>query len=97
MKSVFIPFNQAYKDRILDIFEKYTIRGFTLWESVQGRGTKKGEPHYGDHAWPTMNSAFITIVEDEKVDKLLEALHALDIQTESQGLHAYIWNIEKMI
>ncbi len=97
MKSVFIPFNEAYKDRILEILDKLSIRGFTQWEAVQGRGTKRGEPHYGSHAWPTMNSAVITIIEDEKVDKLLDVLHELDMQTEAQGLHAYVWNIEKAI
>ncbi len=97
MKAVFIPFNQAYIDRILEIFDELMVRGFTQWDSVLGRGSKKGEPHYGSHAWPTLNSAIITIVEDEKVDKLLEALHKLDMQTEAQGLHAYVWNVEKSI
>ena len=93
MKSVFIPFNQAYKDRILDILSKLNLRGFTFWESVQGRGTHTGEPHYGSHAWPTMNSAMLVIVPEEKVQALLDALHALDKKTEAQGLHAYVWNV----
>lgn len=97
MKAVFIPYNQAYKDRLIDILDKMNIRGFTNWNDVQGRGTKKGEPHYGDHAWPTMNSAIITMVPDEKVDSLLEKIHALDILTEAQGIHAFVWNIEKMV
>ncbi|MDR1119943.1 MAG: hypothetical protein LBM08_03405 [Dysgonamonadaceae bacterium] len=97
MKSVFIPFNQSYKDDLIQIFEELSIRGYTFWENVQGRGTKRGEPHYGNHAWPTMNSAIITIVEDDKVDRLLKALHALDQETEMQGLHAFVWNVEAMI
>ncbi len=97
MKSVFIPFNQAYKERIIEILDKLSIRGFTQWETVQGRGTQRGEPHYGDHAWPTMNSAIITIVPDEKVGTLLQRLHELDMKTEAQGLHAYVWNIEQMV
>lgn len=97
MKSVFIPFNRAYKDRILDILGKLNLRGFTFWESVQGRGTHRGEPHYGSHAWPTMNSAMLVIIPDEKVQPLLDALHALDKEAEKQGLHAYVWNVEQMI
>ncbi len=97
MKAVFIPYNQAYKDRLIEMLERMNIRGFTLWETVQGRGAKKGEPHYGDHAWPTMNSAIITMVPDDKVDPLLEKIHTLDMQTEAQGLHAFVWNIEKMV
>lgn len=97
MKAVFIPYNEAYKERIIEIFDKMSIRGYTNWDGVQGRGTKKGQPHYGDHAWPTMNSAIITIIDDAKVDKLLEVLHEMDLQTEAQGLHAFVWNIEKMV
>jgi hypothetical protein len=68
-----------------------------MWETIQGRGSVKGEPHYGDHAWPTLNSAILTVVPDEKVDDLLRKLHELDIGTERQGLHAFVWNVEKMI
>lgn len=97
MKAVFIPYNQAYKDRLIEILDKLSIRGFTNWENVQGRGTKKGNPHYGDHTWPTMNSAIVTMIPDEKVDPLLEKIHELDIKTEAQGIHAFVWNIEKMV
>ena len=97
MKAVFIPYNEAYKDRLIEILDKLNIRGFTNWNGVQGRGTKKGEPRYGTHAWPTMNSAIVTMIEDEKVDQLLEKLHELDKKTEEQGLHAYVLNVEKMI
>ena len=97
MKAVFIPYNEAYKERLIEILDRLNIRGFTNWDGVQGRGTKKGQPHYGDHAWPTMNSAIITIIDDEKVERLLSILHEMDMQTEAQGLHAYVWNIENMI
>lgn len=82
---------------MIRILDELSIRGYTFWENVQGRGTQKGEPHYGNHAWPTMNSAILTVVEDEKASRLLEILHKLDAETEAQGLHAYVWNIEKAI
>ena len=31
MKAVFIPYNQAYKERLIDILDKMNIRGFTMW------------------------------------------------------------------
>jgi len=97
MKAVFIPYNQAYKDRLIEILEKMSIRGFTMWDQVQGRGSNTGDPHYGNHAWPTMNSAILTIIPDEKVEDLLEKIHALDIQTEKQGIHAFVWSIDRMV
>ena len=97
MKAVFIPYNQAYRERLIVIFDKMNIRGFTLWEGVQGRGSKTGEPHYGSHAWPTLNSSILTVIPDEKVADLLEKIHALDEETEKQGIHAFVWDVEKMI
>ena len=64
---------------------------------MQGRGSASGEPHYGSHAWPSMNSAVLTIVDDDRVDALLDALHALDLETEKLGLRAFVWDVEKTI
>ena len=92
MKAIFISFNQAYYEMILSIMDRNNIRGFTYWEEVQGRGSKNGE-----HAWPTLNSAILAMVPDEKVDPFLDLLHKMDLQTEAQGLRAFVWNIEKSI
>ncbi|MDH6533643.1 hypothetical protein D0T51_01425 [Parabacteroides sp. 52] len=97
MKAVFISFNQAYYEMILAIMDRNNIRGFTYWETVQGRGTHKGEPHYGSHAWPTLNSAILAIVEKEKVSNFLDLLNKLDKQTEAQGLRAFVWDVEQSI
>lgn len=97
MKAIFISFNQAYYEMLLSIMDRNNIRGFTYWEEVQGRGSKNGEPHYGSHAWPTLNSAILAMVPDEKVAPFLDLLHKMDLQTEAQGLRAFVWNIEKSI
>lgn len=97
MKSVMITFDQAYYNRIISLLDRLNCRGFTYWEQVQGRGSVKGEPHYGSHAWPSMCSAIMTVVEDHRVDPLLDALHAMDVKTEQLGLRAFVWNIERSI
>ncbi|MDR0893999.1 MAG: hypothetical protein LBN06_01665 [Prevotellaceae bacterium] len=97
MKSVLITFDQAYQERIVTTLERLNCRGYTYWEQVQGRGSKTGEPHYGSHAWPSMCSAIIAVVEDSRVDPLLERLHEMDKQTEQLGLRAFVWSIEKSV
>ncbi len=97
MKSVLITFDQAYYERMIALLDRLNCRGYTYLDRVQGRGSKTGEPHYGSHAWPGMNSAIITVVEDTKVDPLLEALSKMDKMTEQLGLRAFVWNIEKTI
>ena len=72
MKSVLITFDQAHYVRIIELLDKLSCRGFSYFEQMRGRGSKTGEPHYGSHAWPSMCSAIITVVEDSKVELLLE-------------------------
>jgi len=97
MKTVFISYNQALKERVIEILDRMSIRGFTMMDPVQGRGTKKGDPHYGDHAWPSLNGAIITIIPAGKVDELLRKLHDLDMEREYLGLRAFVWNVEKIV
>ncbi|MEG1562779.1 MAG: hypothetical protein RR365_03495 [Bacteroides sp.] len=97
MKSVLITFDQAHYERIISILDHLNCRGFSYLEQLQGRGTKKGDPHFGSHAWPSMCSAIVTIVDDAKVDPLLDALHLVDLQTEQLGLRAFVTNVERSI
>ena len=95
MKSIFIAFDQAHRDKIVDMLERSNCRGFTAWEQVTGRGSVDGEPHYGSHAWPSMASAILTVVPDERVTPLLERLRALDAERPKLGLRAFVWNVEQ--
>lgn len=97
MKAILITFDQAHYAKIIDVLERNNCRGFTAWEQVQGRGSNTGEPHYGSHAWPSMASAIITIVEDRQVDIVLQKLHAMDEDRPKLGLRAFVWNIENTI
>jgi nitrogen regulatory protein PII len=94
MKSIFIAFDQAYYEQIITLLSTNHVRGFTEWESVKGRGSKTGEPHFGSHAWPSQNSALITIVDDEKVKPILADLRALDATSKLMGIRAFVWNVE---
>ena len=92
-----IVFNQANTERVEYLLDMLNIRGFTFFEQVQGRGTNGGEPRRGTHAWPEMNSCVITVVDDEQVEPLLEAVKKLDMRNEEVGVRAFVWNIETTI
>ena len=93
MKALFVSYNQALTDRINKLLDDYGVRGFTRWALTEGRGTHDGEPHYGTHAWPAMNTSILAIVEEEKISPLLDALRALDEATKQQGCRAFVWDI----
>lgn len=93
MKAVFIAFDQAHQHRIIDILDRLSLRGFTEWEQVSGRGSRDGEPHYGTHAWPSLASAIITMVPDERLDSLMSRLRELDAESPRLGLRAFAWPV----
>ena len=97
MKSIFIAFDQAHYERIVDMLERTNCRGYTAWEQVTGRGSVDGEPHYGSHAWPSMAGAIITVVEDHRVPLVLAKLKAFNEERPKLGLRAFVWNVEQAI
>ena len=94
MKAIFIAYNQAYGDEIVELLDDHGQRGFTQWLDIQGRGMESGEPHYGNHAWPTQNYAILTFVPDEKAQSLMEALKEKDDKYPDLGLRAFSWTVD---
>ena len=68
------------------MLDELGIRGFTFFEQVQGRGSRDGEPRRGTHTWPEMNSAMMTVVDDDRVNRNREV-----------GVRAFVWNIEQTV
>ncbi len=97
MKAVMIIYNQANTERVEYMLDVLKINGFTLFEEVQGRGTNGGEPRRGTHTWPEMNSAIMTVVEDNQVPSLLESVQKLDARNPEVGVRAFVWNIEQTV
>ncbi|MCH5176468.1 MAG: hypothetical protein J1F25_00495 [Prevotellaceae bacterium] len=97
MKSIFIAFDQAQSENVLAVLSRSNARGFTMWEQVQGCGSKTGDPHFGSHAWPTMNSAVITVVDDSQVEPILARLRQADEDNPMLGIRAFVWNVEAAI
>lgn len=89
--------NQSMYDSVLDIMNEMEIRGFTGWEELTGRGSESGEPHLGSHAWPAMNSALLTVLEDRKAAEFMARLKQLDEENEQQGLRAFAWETTGII
>ena len=97
MKAIMISFDQAHYENVIAVLDRCNARGFTMMPTTQGRGTRTGDPHYGSHAWPSICSTIITVVDDSQAEPLLQRLDALDKESEMLGLRAFQWNIEKTI
>ncbi len=97
MKTVFIAYDQAHQVNVMEALNDTNARGYTILEQAGGRGTKGGDLHLGTHAWPSMNSAIITVVEDAQVGPLLKRLRRYDEDNPMLGLRAFVWNCEQSI
>ncbi|MDP3435811.1 MAG: hypothetical protein Q8S04_01065 [Bacteroidales bacterium] len=97
MKAIMIIYNQAHSTVVMNILDELSIRGFTKWTDVQGRGSKKGEPHYGTHAWPSKNMATLAVVEDSQSGALIERLRSANDQAQEQGLRAFVWEADSVV
>ena len=94
MKAVFIAYDQAHHEQIIEVLNACGCRGYTAFGTVQGRGSHGGEPHLGTHAWPSLAEAMLTMVDDERVAPLLERLRAVDQAKPRLGLRAFVWPVE---
>ena len=97
MKSVMIIYNQALTEKIEFMLDRLNIRGFSKWQEMLGRGSVDGDPRMGTHTWPEINSATMAVIEDEKVDELLEKIQKLNAVNEEVGIRAFVWDIVKSI
>lgn len=94
MKAMFIAYNQAYNEEIVELLAAHGQRGFTRWEDVEGKGGFNGFPRLGSHAWPEMNHALLVMMRDAKVEPVLAALKAKDEEAPDLGLRAFVWSVE---
>jgi len=97
MQAIFIAYDLAHHEKVIEVLNATSCRGFTSFGTVQGRGTKTGEPHFGTHAWPSLASAMLTFVEDERVETVLARLRAIDEEKPKLGLRAFVWPITRTI
>ena len=97
MKAVFIVYNQALTERVAELLDRAGARGFTQWQDVTGRGSQKGEPHMGTHTWPALNTAVLSVVDENIADKLFRGVEEINKTAEEQGIRAFSWNVEASV
>jgi nitrogen regulatory protein PII len=97
MKAIMMIYNQAHTERIEYLMDKLGIKGYSLWENVQGRGSNTGVPHLGTHAWPEINKSVLAVVEDDVVEEILATVKKIDSINEEVGIRAFVWNVERSV
>jgi nitrogen regulatory protein PII len=97
MKAIMIIYNQAHTEKVEYMLDKLGIKGYSLWENVQGRGTNSGVPHLGTHAWPEINKSVLSVVDDNLVDEVLNTVKKIDAINDEVGIRAFVWDVVKTV
>jgi hypothetical protein len=85
---VFVIHDRAIDEEIGDLLSALGFKYYTKWKDVAGVGEK--DPHLGDHVWPGLNNVTMVVAEEEKKERLLKSVKALQAAFPSVGLRAFV-------
>jgi len=94
MKLVLIAYNEALDQEVGELLSRNGVEGFTKWTKVYGKGRSSG-PHLGTHVWPKANNVLAVVAEDDTAEKLLEGVRELRTYLSSEGVKAFVVNVEQ--
>ncbi len=92
MKAVLLIYNQSVAEQIKYLLERLGVNAYTMLDTVKGKG-KVGDPRLGTHTWPELNSAILTVIPDDQLDKVMTAINKIDKLNEEVGIKAFAWDI----
>ena len=93
MKLVFIVYNVAIHEEIMEILEKLDLKSYTRWEEVTGVGRQSG-PHLNTHVWPAKNAALVVVAKDNEAQLLMEEIRQLRKTAAREGVKAFCWRVD---
>ncbi len=92
---IFIMYNIAINDEVMQVLKDVGIEEYTRWERATGCGKTSG-PHLGNHIWPAVNSVLAVASEDEKKDRLIEQIKELRKKLGKEGIKAFVLPLEEI-
>lgn len=96
MKMVFLIYNVAIDNEVMQVLKACGIECYTKCPEVLGSGGHSG-PHLGTHVWPGKNSAIAVGLEDEKATTLLAKIAELHEKMKKEGIRAFSWPIDNQV
>ena len=98
MKMIFIVYNAAIKEEVMESLKAIGVENYTKWDRVLGKGPISGS-HFDSDVWPGVNSMLAIAVEDEKKDKIIDKIRELKSKEtlRREGIGAFILPLEEML
>lgn len=93
MKMVVIAYAEGLEGELMALLKANSVGSYTKWTKVLGKGQKSG-PHLLTHVWPKGNNVIMISIEDERAEKLLEAVGRLRETLGHEGVKAFLIPLE---
>jgi len=95
VKLVLICYNEAVDQEVFEVLEEVNVEGYTKWTKVLGRGRSSG-PHLYSHIWPKANNVVATVVTEQVAVVILSRVRKMREKLSSEGVKAFMWEIEEV-
>lgn len=94
MKLLMLIVPTESRDKIESALQEESVFGYTEVPSVLGNG--QTGLRLGSRAFPETSSLILIVLQDEKVDTLIEALKR-SCPDCAGAMHAVIWGVDRML
>jgi len=93
--AVFVIYDRAIDEEVLDTLTACCIERYTRWHDVSGVGANG--PHLGDHVWPALNNVMMATIAAEDAEGLLGQVRRLQERFPFTGLRAMVVPVLAMV
>lgn len=93
MKAVLIIHDAGLDAEIGDLLKAAGIDCYTKFPEVLGRG-RLSEPHLNTEVWPGVNCGTLVVTESDKARTIMTAVRKMRETYASEGVKAFLWEIE---
>jgi len=93
MKAVLIVHNAAIDEEVNEALESVGINCYTKFTNTLGKG-EISQPHLNTDIWPGVNYGTFVVTDELKAKKIMHEIHHMRDKLGSQGLKAFMWQID---
>ncbi len=95
MKAVLIVHNVAIDGEVNEALESVGIDCYTKFTNTLGRG-KLSDPHLNTDVWPGVNYGTFVVTDQADANKLMQTVRRMREKLGSEGVKAFMWEIDDM-
>ncbi len=93
MKAVLIVHNVAIDGEVDEILVSVGVDCYTKFTNTLGKG-RLSEPHLNTDVWPGVNYGTFVVTDEANAKQILESVRQMRKKLGSEGIKAFMWEIE---